>query len=135
MKRFAKTLCVLACVGGIAVAFAQDNAYFHTQGEYMKCSPPRFVLVSDVDFAAKTLTGMITIERREPTPAIGAGFRVIDISDAQLTDARRNPIKEDEIKGLKGKVIVIAEGIGPLSDLYLELFREDTVVLTISETK
>jgi len=135
MKFFVTTLCVLACIGGIAVTFAQDTAYFNTQGEVMGCSPPKFLLVSDVDLVAKTITGMTTIERRDPNPSILAAHRQFNLSDVQLTDARRSPIKDDELKKLKGKLIVIAEGKGPLSATYLGLFREDTVVLTIPETK
>ena len=135
MKPFVRTLCVLACIGGIAVTFAQDTVYFNTQGEVMECSPPKFLLVSDVDLVAKTLTGMTTIERHDPNPSILAAHRQFNLADVRLTDARRRPIKDDELKGLKGKLIVIAEGKGPLSAPYLGLFRGDTVVLTIPETK
>ena len=135
MKRFVTTLFVVACICGIAVTFAQDTAYFNTQGEVMECSPPKFLLVSDIDLVAKTLTGMTTIERRNPHPSILAAHRQFNLSDVQLTNARRNPIKDDELKELKGKLIVVAEGKGPLSAAYLGLFREDTVVLTIPDTK
>ena len=135
MKRFVTTLCVLACIGGIAVTFAQETAYFSTQGEVMECSPPKFLLISEVDMVAKTLTGMTTIERHDPNPSILAAHRLFNLAEVRLTDARRSPIKDDELKGLKGKLIVFAEGKGPLSAPCLGLFREDTVVLTIPEKK
>jgi hypothetical protein len=135
MKRFTATICVVTCIGLIATAFAQENDYFKTQGQVMECSPPKFLLVSDVDLDAKTLTGMSTIERHDPKRVVSAFHMTFKLSDITITNARREAVDESELSTLKGKLVVLYDGKEPLSAAYLELFREGTIVISFAPAK
>ena len=135
MKSLVATICVVTCIGVIASALAQDNDYSKTQGEVMECSPPKFLLVSDVDVDAKTLTGMSTIERHDPKPVVSAFHMTFKLSDINVTNARRQPVDESGLSKLKGKLVVLYDGKEPLSAAYMGLFREDTIVLSIVPAK
>jgi len=130
MKRFIATVSIVGCFGFIAAAIAQDSDYFKTQGQVMECSPPKFLLVSDVDMEAKTLTGMSTIERRDPKPAVAAFHMTFKFADISVTNARRVNVDESGLTKLKGKLVVFYDGKEQLSAAYLGLFREDTIVIT-----
>jgi hypothetical protein len=131
MKRFVATVGIVACFGFIAAALAQDSDYFKTQGEVMECSPPKFMLVSEVDMEAKTLTGMSTIERHAPQPVVAAFHMTFKLSDIKVTNARRAAVDESDLSKLKGKLVVLYDGKKPLSAAYMGLFREDTIVISI----
>lgn len=135
MKRFVATVSIVACFGFIAAALAQDGDYFKTQGEVMECSPPKFMLVSDVDVQAKTLTGMSTIERHDPQPVVSAFYMTFQLSDIKVTNARRAAVDEADLSKLKGKLVVLYDGKEPLSAAYMGLFREDTFVVSVVPAK
>lgn len=135
MKRFVATVSILACFGFIAAALAQDGDYFKTRGEVMECSPPKFMLVSDVDMEAKTLTGMSTIERHDPKPVVSAFHMTFNLSDIKVTDARRAAVDEADLSKLKGQLVVLYDGKEPLSAAYLGLFREDAIVISFVPEK
>ncbi len=148
MKRIVFAGCILACVGFFAHTWAQDDDrdaaatastdYFNVQGNVMECSPPKFMLISEVDSQAKTITGLSTIQRQTPEapePVISAFHRTFKMSEIEITNARRKAIGEDDFENLKGKLVVISEGKTPLSAAFLGLFREDTVVITIEAAK
>jgi hypothetical protein len=130
MKRFVATVSILACFCIIAAALAQDRDYFKTQGQVMECSPPKFMLVSDVDMEAKSLTGMSTIERHDPQPVVSAFHMTFQLSDIKVTNARRAAVDESDLSKLKGKLVVLYDGKEPLSAPYLGLFREDTIAIS-----
>jgi hypothetical protein len=145
MKRLIAAVCILICIGLIARTSAQDEAravdttsssdYFRTQGDVMKCSPPKFLLISDVDLEAKTLTGLSTIERHTPQPVVSAFHMTFKLSDIKVTNARRVAIDESDLKELTGKLVVLYDGTEPLSAVYLGLFREDTIVISFVPAK
>lgn len=135
MKSFVATVSVVTCFGFIAAALAQDSDYFKTQGEVMECSPPKFMLVSDVDMEAKTLTGMSTIERHDPQRVVSAYHMTFKLSDIKITNARRAAVDESGLSKLKGKLVVLYDGNEPLSAAYLGLFREDTIVISLVPAK
>lgn len=135
MKRFIATISVVAGLGLLASTFAQDTDYFKTQGQVMECSPPKFLLVSDVDMEAKTLTGMSTIERRDPQPAVVAFHRTFKLSDIKVTNARRTMVDDADLAKLKGKLVVLYDGKEPLSAAYMGLFREDAIVISFVPAK
>ena len=110
MKSFIATTSVVACLGLLASTFAQDTDYFKTQGQVMECSPPKFLLVSDVDMEAKTLTGMSTIERHDPQPAIVAFHRTFKLSEIVVTNAKRTTVDDADLANLKGQLVVLYEG-------------------------
>jgi hypothetical protein len=125
----------LVCFGFIAAALAQDADYFKTQGEVMESSPPKFMLVSDVDMKAKTLTGMSTIEMHDPKPVVSAFHMRLKLSDIKVTNARRAAVGDNDLSELKGKLVVLYDGKEPLSAAYMGLFREDTFVISIVAAK
>ncbi len=131
MKRFVSTVCIVTCIGLIATAFAQDSDYAKTQGQVMECSPPKFLLVSNVDVDAKTLTGMSTIEQHKRETVVSAFHMTFKLSDVTVTNARREAVDESELSTLKGKLVVLCDGKEPLSAAYLGLFREDTIVVSL----
>ena len=141
MKRMIAAICIVACLA----MTARSDDYFVAQGNIMKCSPPKFMLISDVDLDAQTLTGLSTkefsttqlstIERQTPGLVVGAFHRTLKLSDIKVTNARREPIGENDFEKLKGKLVVISEGITPLSAIFLGLFREDTLIITITYAK
>lgn len=131
MKRFVATVSILACSGFIAAALAQDSDYFKTQGEVMECSPPRFMLVADVDMEAKTLTGMLTKERHDPERVVFAYHMTFKLSEVKVTNAMRVAVDETGLSKLKGKLVVLYDGKEPLSAPYMGLFREDTIVISV----
>ena len=135
MKRFVATVSIVACFGFIAAALAQEGDYFKTQGEVMECSPPKFMLVSDVDVEAKTLTGMSTVERHAPQPVVSAFHMTLQLSDIKVTNARRAAVDEADLSKLKGKLVVLYDGKEPLSAAYMGLFREDTFVIFVVPAK
>ena len=135
MKRFIPTVAAVACFGFIAAALAQDGDYFKTQGELMECSPPKFMLVSEVDLEAQTLTAMSTIERRAPKSVISAFHMTFKLSDIEVTDARRSAVDESDLAKLKGKLVVLYDGQQPLSAAYMTLFQEDTIVVSLANKK
>ena len=131
MKYSVATIGLVTCFGFIAAALAQDADYLNAQGEVMECSPPRFMLVSDVDMKAKTLTGMSTIERHDPKPVVSAFHMTFKLSDIRATNARRAAVDEVDLSKLKGKLVVLYDGKEPLSAAYMGLFREDTFVVSV----
>ena len=135
MRRFVATICVVTCIGLIATAFAQDGDYSKTQGQVMECSPPKFLLVSDVDLDAKTVTGMSTIERHDPKPTMSAFHMTFKLSDITVTNTLREAVVESDLSTLKGKLVVLCDGTEPLSAAYLRLFREDTIVISFVPAK
>ena len=133
MKRMIAAICVVACLA----MTARGDDYFVVQGEVMECSPPKFMLISDVDLVAQTLTGLSTMEGQtmQGQLVVGAFHRTLKLSDIKVTNARRKPIGENDIGKLKGKLVVVSEGKTPLSAAFLGLFREDTFVITIAPAK
>jgi hypothetical protein len=131
MKRLLAAICIVTC---LALTARSDN-YFDVQGDVMECSPPKFMLIADVDLKAQTLTGLSTIEIKTPEapkPVVGAFHRTLKLTDIKVTNARRKAIGEIDLQTLKGKLVVISEGKTPLSAAFLGLFREDTLVITIA---
>jgi hypothetical protein len=135
MKHFVATVSIGICFGFIAAALAQDGDYFKTQGEVMECSPPKFLLVSDVDMKAETLTGMSTIERHDPQPVVSAFHMTFKLSDIKVTNARRAAVDKADLSKLKGKLVVLYDGKEPLSAAYMGLFREDAIVVSFVPAK
>lgn len=131
MKFSVATIALVCCLSFIAAALAQDADYFKTQGEVMESSPPKFMLVSDVDMEAKTLTGMSTIERHDPKPAVTAVHMILKLSDIKVTNARRVAVDDADLSKLKGELVVLYDGKEPLSAAYMGLFREDTSVISV----
>ena len=135
MTRFIPAVAAVTCFGFIAAAFAQEGDYIKTQGEVMECSPPKFMLVSDVDMKAKTLTAMSTIQRHAPKPVISAFHMTFKLSDVEVMDARRAPVDEADLTKLKGKLVVLYDGQHPLSAAYMTLFEEETIVVSVASPK
>jgi hypothetical protein len=129
------TVSFVTFFGLIAAALAKESSYFKTQGEVMECSPPKFLLVSDVDMKAKTLTGMSTKELHKPQRVVGAFHMTFKLSDIKVTNARREAVEDSELPNLQGKLVVLYDGWEPLSASYLGLFREDTVVISFVPAK
>lgn len=128
MKRMIAAICILTCFG----LTARSQSYFEVQGDVMKCGPPKFMLISDVDLEAQTLTGLSTIQRHTPQPVVSAFHMTFKLSDIKVTNASRTAIDESDLNELKGKLVVLSEGKEPLSAAYLGLFREDTIVISVS---
>ncbi len=135
MKRFFVSTCVLVCFGFIAAALAQENDYFKMQGKLMECSPPKFMLVSDIDMDAKTMTGMSTITRNDPEPVVAAFHMTFKLSDIKVTNARRVAVDDSDLAKMKGKLVVLYDGKEPLSAAYLGLFQEDAIVISLVAEK
>jgi hypothetical protein len=114
---------------------AQAGDYFRTQGDVMECSPPKFLLVSNVDIEARTLTGMSTIERHAPKHVVSAFFMTFKLSDIKVTNARRAPVDEADLSKLKGQLVVLYDGKKPLNAAYMGLFREDAIVVSVVPAK
>ena len=131
MKYSVATIALVSCLGFIAAALAQDADYFKTQGEVLECSPPKFMLVSDVDMKTKTLTGMSTIERQAPQPVVSAFHMTFKLSDIRVTNARRVVVDEPDLSELKGKLVVLYDGKESLNAAYLGMFREDIFVVSV----
>jgi hypothetical protein len=131
MKYSFAMIGIVICFGYIAAALAQDANYFKTQGEVMECSPPKFMLVSDVDMMAKTITGMSTIERHDEKAVVSAFHMTFKLSDIRVTNARGAAVDEVDLSKLEGKLVVLYDGKEPLSAAYLGLFREDTFVVSV----
>lgn len=131
MKRIIAAICILTCLGLTA-----RGDYFEDQGKVMECSPPKFMLIENVDLKAQTISGMWTFERQTPeSVVIAAVGRTFKLSDIKVTNARGKAIGEKDIEQLKGKLVVVSEGKTPLSAPYLGLFREDTILITIGSAK
>jgi hypothetical protein len=62
MKRLLAAICIVTCL----LLTARSDTYFEVQGDVMECSPPKFMLIADVDLEAQTLTGLSTIEIKTP---------------------------------------------------------------------
>lgn len=101
----------------------------------MECSPPKFLLVSDVDMDAKTMTGMSTITRNTPEPVIAAFHMTFKLSDIKITNARRVALDDSDLAKMKGKLVVLNDGKEPLSAAYLGLFQEDAIVISLVAEK
>lgn len=126
MKRLLAVVCVVTCI-----CLSARSDYSDVQLDVMKCSPPKFMLVSDVDLKAQSLTGLLTIERQAPDSVVSAFHRTFKLSDIKVTNVRSEAIGENEIGKLRGKLVVVSEGKAPLSAAFAGLFREDTVVITV----
>lgn len=135
MKCIVATVGLLSCFGLVAAAFAQDHTYFEKQADVLKCSPPKFLLVSNVDMEEKLLTGMSTIERQAPQSVVSAYGMTLSFSDIKVTDARRAAVDEADLSKLKGRLVILYDGKEPLSAAYMRLFSEDTVVISVVPTK
>jgi hypothetical protein len=134
MNRIIATAGVIIFISFLAVALAQDSDYFKTQGELMACSPPKFMLVAEVDVDGKTITGMLTQERQSPERSIIAYHMQFKFSEIKVTDARKAPVKEADISKLKGKLVVLYDGKEPISAPYMGLFQEDTIIVSFVPT-
>lgn len=130
MKYLAATVSIVACIGFIAATLAQEGDYFKSQDELMKCSPPKFMLVADVDMHGKTLTGMLTKEKDNPERDLFGYHMTFKLSEIKVTNARRVAVDEAELSALKGKLVVLYDGKEPLSALYMGLFREETTIVS-----
>ena len=135
MRCIVAAASVVACLGFIAAALAKEGDYFQTQRHVMECSPPKFMLVSDVDLEAKTLTGMSTTERHDRQPVVSAFYMTCKLSDIKITNARRAAVDESDLSRLKGNLVVLYDGKEPLSAAYMGLFREDTIVISLVPAK
>lgn len=135
MKHFVVAACALLCFGFFAAALAQENDYPKTQAQLLECSPPKFMLVSDVDTDAKTLTGMSAITRYAREPVVTAYHMTFKLSDVKITNARRAAVDESDIPKLKGKLVVLYDGKDALSAAYLGLFQEDAIVISVVPEK
>ncbi|QDV25858.1 hypothetical protein [Aureliella helgolandensis] len=135
MKYSVAAIALVCCFGFFAAALAQDAVYFKTQGEVMESSPPKFMLISDVDLEAKTLTGMSTIERHDPKSVVSTFHITLKFSDIKVTNAMRVAVDDDDLSKLKGKLVVLYDGKEPLSGAYMGLFREDTFVISVVPAK
>lgn len=135
MKYTVATIALVCCLGFFAAALAQDAVYFKAQGEVMKSSPPKFMLISDVDLETKTLTGMSTIERHDLNPVVSAFHMTLKFADINVTNAMRAAVDDADLSKLKGKLVVLYDGQEPLSAAYMGLFREDTFVISVVPAK
>jgi len=131
MKQLIVAIFIVTCLG----LTARSDNFFDVQGDVMECSPPKFMLISDVDLEAQTLTGMSTIQRHKPQTVVSAYHMTFKLSDIKVTNSRRKSLDETDFKELKGKLVVLSEGKEPLSAAYLGLFRENTIVISISPAK
>ncbi len=127
MRPFQFVFCSLICVGLFTHSVAQDgkspkeptsqNRFYELQGEMMKCSAPKFLLVADVDEASSALTAFSTLERHDPklsAVAIGGFHRTLKLTDFTVTNARRAKFDPKNYSKLKGRVVLLAEGKTPL---------------------
>lgn len=130
MNRIVAAACAVFCIGFLTVALAQDGDYSKKQGELMSCSPPKFMLVSEVDMNGKTITGMLTQERQDAERAVIAYHMQFKLSEIQVSDARRTSVKDADIPKLKGKLVVLYDGKEPLSAAYMGLFQNDTTIVS-----
>ena len=132
MNSSIKTLLATTCLFMLPL-LTGNFAFAVEQGELMESAPPKFMLVSNVDKDAGTITGMSTIERLDPTLVISAYYRTLKLSDVTVTNAMRKPVTEDVLDKIHGKLVVISDGRTPLSAAYLGLFRKDTFVITLKQ--
>ena len=135
MKRFITTLSAFVLAACIAHVMARDTEqnvtnYFATQGELMSCGPPEFVLISEVDPAAQTITAFQTKELFVPAHEISGLHRRFKFDEIEVTNARRRKLGENEIAKLKGRLAIV--GYQQISGAYLGMFQEDIVVVTYS---
>jgi hypothetical protein len=135
MKRFITTAAAVVLVTCIAHVMAQDqeqNAtkYYAVQGELMNCGPPEFVLISEVDPAAQTITVFQTKELGDPASRIVGFHRVFKVDEIEVTNARRKKLDKKEVADLKGRLAIV--GNQQISGAYLGMLLEDTVVVTYS---
>jgi hypothetical protein len=135
MKRLITTASVLILAGCIAHVLAQDkeqNAsnYFAIQGELMNSGPPEFVLISEVDPVARTITVFQTRELLDPASKIVGFHRVFKFDEIEVTNARRKKLDKNEVENFKGRLAIV--GHQQISGAYLGMFLEDTVVVTYS---
>lgn len=133
MSRLLPSMGALIGFTLIASAFAYDSDYSRTQGEVMNSSPPRFLLVSEVDPEAGTLVGMSTIERHKPQRVVSAFHMTFQLSDLNITNARRVSLDDSELTALQGKLVVLYDGAKPLSAPYMSLFQEDTIIISVKQ--
>jgi hypothetical protein len=131
MKRLSVCICVFVCFGVVAAALAQQTDYSKMQGQLMECSPPKFMLISDVDMDGKTITGMSTVTRNATDPVVAAFHQTFKLSEVKVTDARRVAVDDSDIAKMKGRLVVLNDGKEPLSAAYLALFREDAIVISL----
>lgn len=141
MKRLISATAVLACLGLIAQAWSQDKESVPNENDslnstsvksqILKCSPPKFMVIEKVDSKKNTVMGFFSVVLHEPKPVIYGTFRMLKLSDLSFTNARQKPIADDDLKNLEGKLVVLSEGKGPLSAAYLDLFAEDTIVVSV----
>ena len=137
MKRFIAIFSILIVIGCLAHVLAQDSNrnttdYYAVQGELMKSGPPEFMLVSEVDLNAKTITAFQTKEIRDQSPRIIGHHRSFKFSEIEVTNARRKKLDESEIKNLNERLVILSTGEQQLSAAYLGMFIEDTIVVTFS---
>jgi hypothetical protein len=135
MKRFITTLSAFVLAACIAHVMARDTEqnvtnYFAIQGELMSCGPPEFMLISEVDPAAQTITAFQTKELFVPAHTIAGLHRAFKFDEIEVTNARRRKLTEKEIASLKGRLAIV--GYQQISGAYLGMFQEDTVVVTYS---
>jgi hypothetical protein len=135
MKRFVVAICFVVCFGLMAAVLAQESEFHEIQTELMECSPPKFMLITDVDMEAKTLTGMSTIEHHEPKPTVIAFHMTLNLADIKVTNAKREAMDNTELSKMKGKLAVWFDGAKPLGAAYLSLFQEDAIIISIDPEK
>lgn len=134
MKRIKTVFSILIVGGCLAHVLAQDDNratkdYFKVQGELMKCGPPEFMLVSEVDLNAQTITAFQSKELHAPSPHIVGYHRTFKLSEIQVTNARRKTLDKSEMKNLEGHMVILSMGEQQLSAAYLGMFLEDTIVV------
>ena len=135
MKVFITTLSAFVLAACIAHVMAHDTEqnvtkYFAIQGELMSCGPPEFLLISEVDPAAQTITAFQTKELFDPAHEVGGFHRRFKFNEIEVTNARRQTLSEKEIANLRGRLAIV--GYQQISGAYLGMFQEDTVVVTYS---
>jgi len=132
MKRFITTFSAFVLAACIAHVMAQDAEQNVTavQGELMSCGPPEFMLISEVDPAAQTITAFQTKELFVPAHTIAGLHRAFKFDEIEVTNARRRKLTKKEIASLKGRLAIV--GYQQISGAYLGMFQEDTVVVTYS---
>ncbi len=147
MNRFILAVSIVVFTGFSAHIGAQDKdtpetdepvardasaELYENQSDLMECIPPTFLLISEIDLEEGKIVGMSSMQHKTAI----AGFHLMfKLDEVKLANARRVPLKDEEVKNLKGKVVVMTKGKKPLGAAYLRLFREDTVVLTVLPSK
>ena len=129
MKPLLLPICVVVSLGFVKT-FADHAA---DQKSLMQSGPPSLMLLKDVDTAGEKIELMVTLERLNEfkKTVVSASHLQLPFSKFEIERVDGSPVVQEDLEKAEGTIIVVANSTRKPSRKYLEVFRDDAILLRL----